>query len=462
MTAFYRQGFFIPMVLSLLLLSVFIGYFLKTEFAKERDAIIMENRDAAFVNLFTNIRSAEGPVEWIKDSLGNELIIQLDITEDTLHSMIKKTHKLDTLLTFNTLGRLEHAEVVALEYRQDSFSSTIRTTEKLPTGDFPRFRNPVNVTIDSNQDTTIVFDMIEFPGELKKKKGIFEPHARVLRTTQDEISPWAIWKRLTPQVLFSLLLFGSVGMAYFMIGKSLTKERQLSNLRNEFMSNMSHELKTPVSTISVALEALSNFNAADNKALRDEYIDISKSEVDRLGLLVDKALNISLFEQGKSIYEKNNIDLNGVIEDIVKSLKVQLDNQSVNLEYVIKGNDFTILADKTHMTNVVHNLIENAVKYASEIPEVKIQLTEYPENIQLIIEDNGKGIAPEYQDKIFDKFFRVPQGDVHNVKGHGLGLSYVKQVVDKHDGTIKVKSAVGAGTSFIIEFPKPMLSNKSI
>ncbi|NNE27917.1 MAG: HAMP domain-containing histidine kinase [Saprospiraceae bacterium] len=445
MSTFYRQSFFLPMVLSLLLLSLFIVYFLDTEYTKEKENIVLEERDAAFVNLFTNIRSAKGPVEWVKDSMGNELIVQLDMTADTMYSRFHTLRKMDTLITLNPHKTFESAEVIALEYADDTFSTTLKTIESLHESDKPRLRNHVNVTIDSNQDTTIVIDMLETKGDLRNS--IFE-------FTGKEISPWSIWKRMVPQVLFSLLLFGSVGMAYFMIGKSLSKERQLSQLRNEFMSNMSHELKTPVSTISVALEALSNFNAADNKDLREEYIDISKSEVERLGLLVDKALNISLFEQGKSIYDKQHLDLKHVIEDIIKTLKVQLDNQNVSLEFGTSGHSFAVKADRTHLTNVVHNLIENAVKYAIETPEIRINLAEKADAIEIVVTDNGPGIAPEFQDKVFDKFFRVPQGDRHNVKGHGLGLSYVKQVVERHNGSIKVKSGVEVGTSFVITLPK--------
>jgi signal transduction histidine kinase len=259
---------------------------------------------------------------------------------------------------------------------------------------------------------------------------------------------------MIPQLLFSLLLFGSVAAAYIMIGRNLRKEKELAHLRNDFMSNMSHELKTPVSTISVALEALSNFNAADNENLRKEYIDISKTEVERLGLLVDKALNISLFEQGRFVYNKQSLDLNVAIKSVLRTLKVQLDNQQVDLNYNSEGSHFYLMADNTHMINVIHNLIENAIKYSTKTPQIKISLSESSDYLELRVSDKGRGIAPSFQDKIFDKFFRVPQGNTHNTKGHGLGLSYVKEVISNHGGEIKVKSALGEGTTFIIYLPK--------
>jgi len=259
---------------------------------------------------------------------------------------------------------------------------------------------------------------------------------------------------MIPQILACLLLLLLTLLAYYLFLKRLKEEKALSTLRNDFMSNMSHELKTPVSTISVALEALSNFDAADNKEMRKEYIDISKNEIDRLNLLVDKALNLSLFEQGKFLYEKVDFNLNQEILTVIKTLKVSFDSNNVSMDYTSDGSNFWINADKTHIINVVHNLIENAIKYSNENPEIKITLAEKANQLELTISDKGQGIPAEFHDKIFDKFFRVPQGNTHNTKGHGLGLSYVKEVLDKHNASIRLKSKNETGTTFIINIPK--------
>jgi signal transduction histidine kinase len=214
-------------------------------------------------------------------------------------------------------------------------------------------------------------------------------------------------------------------------------------------------LKTPVSTISVALEALQNFDAGNDPKLRKEYIEISKIEAARLDMLVNKTLNISLYEQGTFVMDKQLIDLKKLLVQTLRILKPSFDQKSVEFNFVEEGTSFTIHADKTHITNVLFNLLENAVKYSSGAAKIKLELTEKPDAIQLGISDQGIGIDSSFQDKIFEKFFRVPQGDIHNVKGHGLGLSYVKEVISKHEGTIEVKSELGKGSTFILDFPKP-------
>ena len=440
----FREGFIIPLVASLLLLGGFIVYFLNSEYAKEKEAIILESRDEIFVDLFTNIRGA-GPVEWTKDSLGNDVLVKFRRKNDSIISD-ERPILFDSLdLEFET-SFLHHAEVITVDESTDSITAVFKSEG----GNVPsrlKIHKNLHKRFESDGDTMLRIEVLDFASKDYGSRSFLEGK-------DPEVNPLDVWKRMIPQLLFSLLLFGSVAAAYYMISRNLRKEKELAQLRNDFMSNMSHELKTPVSTISVALEALSNFDAADNEQLRKEYIDISKTEVERLGLLVDKALNISLFEQGKFIYDKHILDLNIEIENVLKTLKVQLDNHSVELSYQNQGNNFNILADKTHIINVIHNLIENAIKYSQDSPEISIRLTEQPEHLELLVEDKGRGIAPAFKERIFDKFFRVPQGDRHNTKGHGLGLSYVKEVVTNHGGEIGVESTLGEGSSFIISLPK--------
>jgi signal transduction histidine kinase len=245
-----------------------------------------------------------------------------------------------------------------------------------------------------------------------------------------------------------------VWLAFYLIAKNLVREKKLSELRNAFISNMSHELKTPVSTIGVALEAISNFEAGDDPELRKEYLEISRLELDRLGLLVDKTLNISLFEQGKFVCNIQKLDIKKEIDTILQTLRISLDNLNVELKYTFNGQNFDILADQSHMSNVIHNLIENAIKYSESEANISIHIEELKDNIRISISDQGIGIPEEYQKHVFDKFFRVPTGDVHNIKGHGLGLSYVKEAVEKQNGSIHLVSELNKGSNFIILMPK--------
>jgi two-component system, OmpR family, phosphate regulon sensor histidine kinase PhoR len=218
------------------------------------------------------------------------------------------------------------------------------------------------------------------------------------------------------------------------------------------VSNVTHELKTPISTVSVAIEALSNFNVLQNPAQTKEYLEISKNELNRLTILVDKVLKMSIFEQKDLALKTEPINFKSLIENVLATMKLQFEKYHAQVDFDFTGNHFSLEGDAIHLTNVVYNLLENALKYSSE-PIISIRLAEENQSICLKIQDNGIGISEEYLPKIFDKFFRVPTGNVHNTKGYGLGLSYVKSVVEKHKGTIAVTSKTGTGSCFIINLP---------
>lgn len=438
-----NYGFLIPLLLSLVLLLGFLSYFLNTEYENEKQAIILESRDNAFVELFANIRGA-GPVEWTRDSLGNELIVKLKKMGDSL-SYSELNSSSDSSSMNGELKLLKTAKLLTVNKSSSEITAVFEKSRKTET---PNFSGRIDSSIEGHlfTDTSFRIEVVAFDDGHSGMLGS-SIHAPI-------VAPLEIWKRLVPQLLFSILLIISLGASFIMIGRSLRKERQLAGLRNDFMSNMTHELKTPVSTISVALEALSNFNAAENPQLRKEYIDISKAEVNRLSLLVDKALNISLFEQGEFVYHQQILDLNIEIQHVLSTLRIQLDQQKVVIDLTIDGHLFQVNGDKTHMTNMIHNLIENAIKYSEDLPCIDIGLQELDNFIIMTITDHGKGIESKYHNKIFDKFFRVPQGDIHNVKGHGLGLSYVKEVVHNHGGEISIMSELGKGSTFKIQFPK--------
>jgi signal transduction histidine kinase len=165
--------------------------------------------------------------------------------------------------------------------------------------------------------------------------------------------------------------------------------------------------------------------------------------------MVDKVLKTAIFEQKEIELKFENNDLKQIVQKVLSTMKLQFEKYNALIEFDCKGDDFLIESDIIHLTNVVYNLIENALKY-SKNPQITINLIEEKETISLTVMDNGLGIAKEYQSKVFDKFFRVPQGDVHDIKGYGLGLSYVKSVVEKHNGTITVESEINQGSTFKI------------
>jgi len=259
-----------------------------------------------------------------------------------------------------------------------------------------------------------------------------------------------IWR----QILFAIILFSCITTAFALIYRSLVNQRKLAVLRNDFINNITHELKTPISTVRVALEAIANFNADKNPERAKKYVEISQNELDRLTLLVDKVLQMSQLNEGTAELKFEKFDMRELVKQTLDTMKVQFNRLSAHVNFDSSGSNFEIEGDSLHLTGVIYNLLDNAMKYRSGKPEIEVNLNQVNGTITLEVEDNGKGISPAYQDKIFDKFFRVPTGDQHNTKGHGLGLSYVAEVVEQHQGTITVDSKIGSGSKFKLTFPK--------
>lgn len=218
---------------------------------------------------------------------------------------------------------------------------------------------------------------------------------------------------------------------------------------------MTHELKTPIATVSVAIEALQNFGVSQNPEQTKEYLEISKSELNRLTLLVDKVLKMATFEQHGLTLSPETVDWAELIQLVLNSMKLQFEKYGAKVDFDKKGHSFLLSADKIHLTNVVYNLLDNALKYTETCPQISLFLQETDAELRLSVKDNGIGIQSEFLSRIFDKFFRVPTGDTHDVKGYGLGLSYVSSVVKQHQGRIEVESEVGKGSIFTIIIPKP-------
>jgi two-component system, OmpR family, phosphate regulon sensor histidine kinase PhoR len=259
--------------------------------------------------------------------------------------------------------------------------------------------------------------------------------------------------KLKLPILFSLLLVGITVFSFVLLYRNMIKQQRLSALKNEFISNITHELKTPIATVGVAIEALKNFNAIHDPKRTMEYLDISQNELQRLNLLVDKVLKLSMFEKKEIELKYEVVNLKDIVAEVVSSMKLQIEKYHAQVLLNYEG-DCSLQADKLHLLSVVFNLVDNALKYSKDNPLLKINVEEKENSIEMRIADNGIGISPEYHTKVFDKFFRVPHGDTHNAKGYGLGLSYVAHVVAKHKGTIRVESKSNEGTTFTISLPK--------
>ncbi|HVG40573.1 MAG TPA: HAMP domain-containing sensor histidine kinase, partial [Chitinophagaceae bacterium] len=259
-------------------------------------------------------------------------------------------------------------------------------------------------------------------------------------------------KRISAAVLLSLFLVGFTIVSFTLLYRNLLKQQRLANIKNEFISNITHELKTPIATVSVAIEALRSFNASMDAQKTKEYLDISANELQRLSLLVDKVLKLSMFENKEIDLKYELLDMQSLVTEVTSSMRLQFEKNNAAVSTSVEG-ETTLEGDRLHLVSVIYNLVDNALKYSKESPKISINIQGHSNKINLIVSDSGIGIPAEYKDKVFEKFFRVPTGNLHNAKGYGLGLSYVAHVVKKHKGTITAESAEGEGSRFIITLP---------
>lgn len=262
-----------------------------------------------------------------------------------------------------------------------------------------------------------------------------------------------IMRKMSPIILVSFLLISITVLSFVLLFRNLMRERKLTQLKSDFISNVTHELKTPIATVSVAIEAMKKFNVLQNPARTQEYLNISTNELQRLSLLVDNVLRLSMFEKKQIQFKKETFDLVQLINEVTESMKLQFEKQSAQVSIELSGTNFIIEADKRHIASVIYNLLDNALKYTTSRPAIQVEVLDESTYIELRVSDNGIGISQEYKSKVFDQFFRVPTGDHHNTKGHGLGLSYVRHIVQSHHGLIELKSELNKGSTFIIKLP---------
>jgi len=239
----------------------------------------------------------------------------------------------------------------------------------------------------------------------------------------------------------------------------ILKQKRLSKIKADFINNITHELKTPISTITLASSLINEkLQDSDAKNLK-KFTKIITDEAIRLNRQVENVLKIAIIEEGKVKLNKTDINLNSLIKRTVKNYQILFQQKKGEIEIDLENSIPVIDGNELHLTNILSNLLENALKYSKEIPIVKISTKSEHYSVKISVKDNGIGIEKKQLTKIFEKFYRVPTGNVHDVKGFGIGLSYVKDVVYEHEGKIFVNSELGKGTEFVITFPQKKLKN---
>ena len=268
----------------------------------------------------------------------------------------------------------------------------------------------------------------------------------------DDVRPYfvrSLWWMIILSVLMVVIFSGTFGTAIYVI----LKQKKLSEIKTDFINNMTHEFKTPISTISLAVDSINNPKVMVNQERVHYYTDIIGRENKRMNVQVEHILQMALLDQENFELNEQLLDVNELIEQVADPFMVQVESRGGKLKLELNGTSPYILADEIHLTNVLHNLLDNANKYSPQAPDISVTTSNEKEGIVISVEDHGIGISAESQRKIFEKFYREQNGNIHNVKGFGLGLAYVKTIVVKHGGTIRVKSEPERGSRFDIYLP---------
>ena len=233
----------------------------------------------------------------------------------------------------------------------------------------------------------------------------------------------------------------------------IVQQKKISEIKTDFINNMSHEFKTPIATINLALDAISNPKSLKTPNKLIQYANLIREENNRMLIQVENVLRISQLQKSNETIHKKSIDLHKIILEATNHVQLLLKDKDGILNTNLNASNYVINGNKDHITNIIINLMDNAIKYCDKKPNIKIETYNQKNDLIFTVSDNGIGMTPNVQKKIFDKFYRATSGNIHNIKGHGLGLSYVKKIVDLHKGKIILESKFGVGTNFIITLP---------
>ncbi|HMJ46734.1 MAG TPA: HAMP domain-containing sensor histidine kinase [Ferruginibacter sp.] len=250
-------------------------------------------------------------------------------------------------------------------------------------------------------------------------------------------------------ILFSII----ITTAFFITIRSLLKQKKLSEIKSDFINNMTHEFKTPLATISLAVDALKNEKVTGDKEKTNYFTAVIKEENKRMNKQVETILQAALLDKQEIQLNLKKLSAHALIKSAINNIILPIEEKGGTLQVLLEAKNDMIMADEVHFINFVNNLLDNAVKYSKEKPVIKLSTFNASNSLKIRIEDNGIGMNKETLNRIFEKFYRAHTGNIHNVKGFGLGLSYVKTMIEAHRGTIKAESTLGKGSCFIVNIP---------
>lgn len=308
-----------------------------------------------------------------------------------------------------------YSKGLATKVRSSKFKPNPKTTYEVP--------------LFVNEEANTTYDLlVSFPGKGK-----------------------VVLNEILGMAVLSLVFTGVIVLTFANALSQIFKQRQISQIKSDFINNMTHEFKTPIATINLALDALKNPKVKDNKEFLERYLKMIKDENRRMHAQVENVLRISKLEKNELDLQKERIKLHNVVEDAISHISLIVEDRNGYVKTHFGALKSSILGNESHLTNVIVNLLDNAIKYSEDEPKIDVFTENVKNSIVLKIRDQGMGMTKSVQKKIFEKFYREHTGDVHNVKGHGLGLAYVKRILDDHDAEIYVESEKGKGSTFTLK-----------
>lgn len=384
-----------------------------------------------------------------KDSM--QLYVQLD--QRVIHQIFKKARFVNELMleTFRTNAYEDPTERIDLLF----LDSVIHT--ELKGKDLPKeyqfmitdeFQHPLEFDNAPSNYTTAIDTAgshmtLLFPGNMLDD----DLYLYMNFPKQGSFVIMEMWGALVVNLLLVLIIV----IALTIMFRTILTQKKLSEIKNNFISNMTHEFKTPISTISLACQAVDDADMSADPENSKTFIKMIKDENKRLETLVERILQSAIIDRGELKLRSESVNLNEILTEVVSNGKFRVKAIDGNIQLIMPDELITVNADKVHLTNVISNLVDNAIKYSNNAPDITVKMEKQQDHVMISVEDHGIGMKKEHLNKIFDNLYRIPTGNVHNVKGFGLGLSYVKAIVDLHGWSIDVKSKFGEGSTFTID-----------
>ena len=402
----------------------------------------------------------------VEDNIVHAQYYAATILTQERNSLMPLTRKSDLLFPGDKLQMQYFKPSVIKRFSKDEIADIIRMGfNKYNLKDYPfEFNVSVNSIngdqvyspdfykyyLDSNNNLNHVLPLEPASGSSFENMGneeflsIIVPHQKGL-----------IWREMIWFILGAILFTIIITTAFFITVRTLLKQKKLSEIKSDFINNMTHEFKTPLATISLAVDALKNEKVIGDKEKSSYFTGIIKEENKRMNKQVETILQAALLDKNEVQLNMKRLLAHEIIINVLNNINLQVEEKGGKIDVELEAENDLIMADEVHFTNVVNNLLDNAVKYSKENLHIKLSTKNAGNHLKIKIEDNGIGMNKETLHRIFEKFYRAHTGNVHNVKGFGLGLSYVKTMIDAHHGTIKAESVLGKGSCFIISLPLP-------